>query len=84
MIDNIAQVRCPQCGWVDLQDTSPLNIEEGPQGEDLVTFRCRACGSEDVSVVTMRQECYQDDDFPEVDDDVHFGEDERWDDGEDF
>lgn len=52
----IAQVYCPHCGWVDVQDTELLNVEEGMQGEDRATFICNECGNENVSVVTMRHE----------------------------
>lgn len=61
-----AQVHCPNCGWVDLRDTETMNIEEGMQGEDIVTCRCRECGEEFRSTVHLGhssedEEYYRDD-----------------------
>jgi hypothetical protein len=37
----IIQVYCTSCKeWYDERNVEALNIEEGPQGEDLLTFKC--------------------------------------------
>jgi hypothetical protein len=61
----IMQVRCPKCGLVDVDTVKCLNIEEGMQGEDIVTFEC-SCGTEAESAVyggdeTENEEYYNDD-----------------------
>ena len=38
------QVRCRKCGWVSEKSVEFRNIEEGPQGEDILEFKCK-CGT---------------------------------------
>jgi uncharacterized Zn finger protein len=38
------RVRCSECGDIDERDVEILNVEEGMQGEDVLTFVCPNCG----------------------------------------
>jgi len=39
------QVRCSYCEiWINEDKTEFVNIEEGMQGEDILTFICPDCG----------------------------------------
>lgn len=42
-------VYCPKCGWINETETEFLNVEEGLQGEDRLTFKCK-CGDVCTSV----------------------------------
>ena len=42
------KVYCPDCGWIKATRVNVFNIEEGPQGEDLVSFECE-CGKTNTS-----------------------------------
>lgn len=47
-----AVVYCKECkAWVLEEDTEFVDIEEGPQGEDILTFACPTCKTEQRSVV---------------------------------
>lgn len=37
--------------WEKTSEVDFLNIEEGPQGEDIMTYRCRNCGKVHKSTV---------------------------------
>jgi hypothetical protein len=39
------QVRCPNCGWMDERDTEFVDIFEGFDGADVLTFKCPTCNS---------------------------------------
>lgn len=40
------QVYCNTCKkWIDEKETKFINIEEGIQGEDILTFKCPVCSS---------------------------------------
>lgn len=42
-------VRCENCGQVDIQETTHLDIEEDFYGADLLTFICHRCGKKGKS-----------------------------------
>jgi hypothetical protein len=48
------QVKCPVCGWVDIDKVDIINVEEGPQGEDIVTAVHIDCGTEFKSIAVNR------------------------------
>lgn len=39
------KMQCPKCGWVSERSIKFLNIEEGAQGEDVLEFKCKKCGT---------------------------------------
>lgn len=42
----LIQVYCNICKeWIDEKETKFINIEEGIQGEDILTFKCPVCSS---------------------------------------
>lgn len=43
------QVHCKKCGYVDIDDTKFLNIEEDYKGADLYYFICKKCGKKGKS-----------------------------------
>jgi len=44
------QVYCGFCKmWVNEETVEFLNIEEGMQGEDMLTFKCPDCGQKSIS-----------------------------------
>lgn len=43
MYERMITVRCPKCGRLDEAEVKFVNIEEGPQGEDILTFKCPRC-----------------------------------------
>lgn len=43
------KVRCEKCGWIDENDTEFIDISEDFQGADLLTFKCKKCGTKSTS-----------------------------------
>jgi len=44
------QVHCKYCdSWINEEKTKFVNIEEGMQGEDILTFVCPDCGQTSTS-----------------------------------
>lgn len=42
-IQRVVHVYCSTCGQLDESTVKALNIEEGLQGEDILTFECPGC-----------------------------------------
>lgn len=50
---NFIVVYCGEDGptETDVRDVSPTNIEEGPAGEDIITWKCNRCARAHKNIV---------------------------------